>query len=257
MASYEQLAESIMEGDEAKVKKIVEEAVKNKVPVKEILNDGLIGAMNVVGVKFKNCEIYVPEVLMAAKAMRTGIDLLRPLFEKSGVQPLGKVVIGTVKGDLHDIGKNLVGMMVEGTGFEVVDAGVDVAPEKFVEAVKSNKADLCMMSALLTTTMPAMKSTIEAIKEAGYAPGKDIALFGGAGLFRTLLDAGQVDTVEVSLIPVLLGAGVSLMPPPYGAVRLRLTKQKVLATTGTLSLEYEIVRDKRDSAARRRSRSNG
>jgi len=179
MASYEQLAESIMEGDEAKVKKIVEEAVKNKVPVKEILNDGLIGAMNVVGVKFKNCEIYVPEVLMAAKAMRTGIDLLRPLFEKSGVQPLGKVVIGTVKGDLHDIGKNLVGMMVEGTGFEVVDAGVDVAPEKFVEAVKSNKADLCMMSALLTTTMPAMKSTIEAIKEAGLG-GKVKTMVGGA-----------------------------------------------------------------------------
>jgi 5-methyltetrahydrofolate--homocysteine methyltransferase len=114
MAMLETLTESVMEGDEAKVKKIVEEAVKNKVPVKEILSDGLIGAMNVVGVKFRNCELFVPEVLMAAKAMKAGIEILKPLFDKAGVQPIGKVVIGTVKGDLHDIGKNLVAMMVEG-----------------------------------------------------------------------------------------------------------------------------------------------
>ncbi len=176
---FENLTESIMEGDESRVKKIVEEAVKNKVPVKEILNDGLIGAMNLVGVKFRNCEIYVPEVLMAAKAMKAGIDLLRPLFDKSGVQPLGKVVIGTVKGDLHDIGKNLVAMMVEGTGFEVLDAGVDVPPEKFVELLKTSQAGLCMMSALLTTTMPSMKNTIEAIKEAGLG-GKVKTMVGGA-----------------------------------------------------------------------------
>ncbi len=176
---FENLTESIMEGDESRVKKIVEEAVNNKVPVKEILNDGLIGAMNLVGVKFRNCEIYVPEVLMAAKAMKAGIDLLRPLFDKSGVQPLGKVVIGTVKGDLHDIGKNLVAMMVEGTGFEVLDAGVDVPPEKFVELLKKSQAGLCMMSALLTTTMPSMKNTIEAIKEAGLG-GKVKTMVGGA-----------------------------------------------------------------------------
>jgi 5-methyltetrahydrofolate--homocysteine methyltransferase len=179
MAFLGDLTESIMEGDESKVKKIVEEAVKNKVPVKEILNDGLIGAMNIVGVKFKNCELFVPEVLMAARAMKVGIGVLKPLLDKSNILSIGKVVIGTVKGDLHDIGKNLVAMMVEGSGFEVIDVGVDVPPEKFVEAVKINKADLCMMSALLTTTMPAMKQTIDALKEAGLA-GKVKTMIGGA-----------------------------------------------------------------------------
>jgi 5-methyltetrahydrofolate--homocysteine methyltransferase len=148
MAMLETLRESIMEGDEPKVRKIVEEAVKNKVPVKEILNDGLIGAMNVVGVKFRNGELFVPEVLMAAKAMKAGMEVLKPLFDKSGVQPIGRIVIGTVKGDLHDNGKNLVAMMVEGSGFEIIDLGVDVPPDRFVDAVKTNKADLCMMSAL-------------------------------------------------------------------------------------------------------------
>lgn len=179
MAMLENLTESIMEGDESKVRKIVEEAVKNKVPVKDILNEGLIGAMNIVGTKFRNCELFVPEVLMAARAMKGGIDILKPLFDKSGVQPLGKIIIGTVKGDLHDIGKNLVAMMVEGSGFEVLDLGVDVPPEKFVEAAKTNGANLCMMSALLTTTMPAMKDTVEAFKEAGLG-GRVKTMVGGA-----------------------------------------------------------------------------
>ena len=179
MAIFENLTESIMEGDESKVKKIVEEAVKNNVPVKDILNEGLIGAMNIVGAKFRNCELFVPEVLMAARAMKAGIEILKPLFDKFGVQPLGKIVIGTVKGDLHDIGKNLVAMMVEGSGFEVLDLGVDVPPETFVDAVKRNRADLCMMSALLTTTMPAMKDTVEAFKEAGLG-GKVKTMVGGA-----------------------------------------------------------------------------
>jgi 5-methyltetrahydrofolate--homocysteine methyltransferase len=179
MAKLENLTESIMEGDESKVKKIVEEAVKDKVPVKDILNEGLIGAMNIVGVKFRNCELFVPEVLMAARAMKAGMEILKPLFDKSGIQPLGKIVIGTVKGDLHDIGKNLVAMMVEGSGFEVLDLGVDVPPEKFVNAVKTNRADLCMMSALLTTTMPVMKDTVEAFKEAGLG-GKVKTMVGGA-----------------------------------------------------------------------------
>jgi 5-methyltetrahydrofolate--homocysteine methyltransferase len=192
MAMLETLTESVMEGDEAKVKKIVEEAVKNKVPVKEILSDGLIGAMNVVGVKFRNCELFVPEVLMAAKAMKAGIEILKPLFDKAGVQPIGKVVIGTVKGDLHDIGKNLVAMMVEGNGFEIIDVGVDVSPDKFVEAVKTNKADLCMMSALLTTTMPAMKETIDAIKEAGLG-GKVKTMIGGAPVTQTFAQSIGAD----------------------------------------------------------------
>ena len=188
MAILGELTESIMEGDESKVKKIVEEALKNKVPVKEILNDGLIGAMNIVGVKFKNCELFVPEVLMAAKAMKVGVEVLKPLLDKSDTQPIGKVVIGTVKGDLHDIGKNLVAMMVEGSGFEVIDVGVDVPPEKFVEAAKTNKADLCMMSALLTTTMPAMKQTIDALKEAGLGI-KVKTMIGGAPVTRAFAES--------------------------------------------------------------------
>ena len=167
MMISEELNESILQGDERRVKQIVEGAVKNKVPVKEILNEGLISAMNIVGTRFKNCELYVPEVLKAARAMKAGIEVIRPLFEKAGVETLGKVVIGTVKGDLHDIGKNLVALLVEGSGFEIVDLGVDVPPEKFVDAAKAKGVKLCMMSALLTTTMPGMKDTIEALKEAG------------------------------------------------------------------------------------------
>src|SRR4030042_6020111 len=143
MTISEELNESILQGDERRVIQIVEVAVKNKVPVKEILNEGLIGAMNIVGAKFKNCALYVPEVLKAARAMKSGIEIIRPLFEMAGVETLGKVVIGTVKGDLHDIGKNLVAVMVEGSGFEIVDLGVDVPPDRFVDAVKTNKADLC------------------------------------------------------------------------------------------------------------------
>ena len=183
MMNLEGINESIMEGNEKRVIQIVEGAVKNKVPVKEILNDGLIGAMNIVGVKFKNCELYVPEVLKAARAMKAGIDVIRPLFEKAGVETLGKVVIGTVKGDLHDIGKNLVAMMVEGSGFEIVDLGVDVPPERFVDAAKAKGVKICMMSALLTTTMPVMKDTIEALKEAGLG-GKVKTMVGGSSVTK-------------------------------------------------------------------------
>jgi len=179
MVIFKDLTESIMRGDETRVREIVEGALRSKVSVKEILNDGLIASMNIVGVKFKNCELFVPEVLRAARTMKAGIEVIRPLFDKSGVEPLGRVVIGTVKGDLHDIGKNLVAMMVEGSGFEVVDLGVDVPSEKFVEAVGKNEAKICMMSALLTTTMPAMKETIEALKKAGFS-GKVKTMVGGA-----------------------------------------------------------------------------
>jgi 5-methyltetrahydrofolate--homocysteine methyltransferase len=181
------LNESILQGNDGRVIEIVEEAVKNKVPVKEILNEGLIGAMNIVGTKFKNCELYVPEVLKAARAMKSGIEVIRPLLEKAGVETLGKVVIGTVKGDLHDIGKNLVAMMVEGSGFEIVNLGVDVSPEKFVDAAKAKGVKICMMSALLTTTMPAMKDTIEALKEAGLG-GKVKTMIGGAPVTKKFAD---------------------------------------------------------------------
>jgi 5-methyltetrahydrofolate--homocysteine methyltransferase len=209
MAILEDLKASIIDGDESKVRTIVEEAIKNKVSVKEILSDGLIGAMTLVGVKFKECEIFVPDVLMAARAMKAGMEILKPLFEKSGVQPVGKAVIGTVKGDLHDIGKNLVGMMVEGNGFEVIDLGVDVSPEKFVEAAKTNKADLCMMSALLTTTMPSMKETVDALKEAGLG-GKVKTLIGGSPVTQSFAQSigadgyGSNATAAVELAKALI-----------------------------------------------------
>jgi len=187
MSIFNDLTESIMQGDEDKVRGLVQQAVEKNIPVKEILNNGLIGAMNIVGVKFKNCELFVPEVLMAARAMQAGVAVIRPLFEKSGVEPLGKVVIGTVKGDLHDIGKNLVRMMVEGSGFELVDLGVDVPPHGFVEAVKQNGAKICMMSALLTTTMPSMKETIEALKKAGLGS-KVKTMVGGAPVNQKFAD---------------------------------------------------------------------
>jgi 5-methyltetrahydrofolate--homocysteine methyltransferase len=181
------LNESILQGNDGRVIEIVEEAVKSKVPVKDILYDGLISAMNIVGIKFKNCELYVPEVLKAARAMKSGIEVIRPLFEKAGVETLGKVVIGTVKGDLHDIGKNLVALMVEGSGFEIVDLGVDVPPERFVDAAKASGVKICMMSALLTTTMPAMKETIESLKEAGLG-GRVKTMIGGAPVTRKFAD---------------------------------------------------------------------
>ena len=183
----EDLSESILQGDERRVIQIVQGAIKNKVPVKEILNEGLIGAMNIVGTKFKNCELYLPEVLKAARAMKSGIEVIRPLFEKAGVETLGKVVIGTVRGDLHDIGKNLVAMMVEGSGFEIVNLGVDVPPEQFVDAAKAKGVKLCMMSALLTTTMPAMKETIDSLKEAGLG-GKVKTVVGGAPVTKNFAE---------------------------------------------------------------------
>ena len=179
MPFFEDLTESIIQGDDSKVKELVHQAVQNKIPVKEILNDGLIKAMNIVGGKFKNGELFVPDVLWAAQAMKAGVEVIRPFFKKSEVGSLTRVVIGTVEGDIHEIGKNLVAMMVEANGFDLVNLGVDVSPEKFVESVKATGAKICMMSALLTTTMPAMKKTIEALKEAGLG-GKVKTMVGGA-----------------------------------------------------------------------------
>jgi len=151
-----------------------------------VLNEGLIKGMNVVGERFKNNEFYVPEVLIAARAMHAGMDILKPALADSGVQPIGKILLGTVKGDLHDIGKNLVAMMLEGAGFEVVDLGIDVPPEKFVEAVKEG-GDVIAMSALLTTTMTAMKTTLEALEEAGVRD-KIKAIIGGAPVTQNYAD---------------------------------------------------------------------
>lgn len=180
------LAESVINGKAKDAKELTQKAIDEGVPVSEILNNGLVKGMGVVGEKFKNNEFYVPEVLIAARAMHSAMDILKPLLASSGVEPIGKVAIGTVKGDLHDIGKNLVVMMLEGAGFEVIDLGIDVPPEKFVQAAKDG-AQIIAISALLTTTMTAMKTTIEALEEAGVKD-KVKTLIGGAPVTQNYAD---------------------------------------------------------------------
>lgn len=159
-----QISELLQKGMAPKVRELTSEAIGEGISPKEIM-DALISGMNVIGVKFKNNEVYVPEVLIAARAMNAGLDLLRPLLEETGIEPTGKVIIGTVQGDLHDIGKNLVKMMMVGAGFEVIDLGVDVSPEKFIDAYKEHKPQIMAMSALLTTTMTSMEKTIKKLEE--------------------------------------------------------------------------------------------
>lgn len=178
MADLEGLAQAIINGKAPDAKALTEQALAEGVGAADILNNGLVAGMNVVGAKFKNNEFYVPEVLIAARAMKSAMELLRPELASSGVEPKGRVAIGTVRGDLHDIGKNLVAMMLEGAGFEIIDLGVDVKPEQFVEAVK-NGADVVALSALLTTTMPAMKDTIDALQAEGVRD-KACIMIGGA-----------------------------------------------------------------------------
>jgi 5-methyltetrahydrofolate--homocysteine methyltransferase len=167
MADLQALADALIAGDRNKVTELTKQAIEDGTPAEEILTDGLIAGMAVVGKRFKANEIYVPEVLIAARAMHGGLEALQPELEKAGVKPWATVVLGTVKGDLHDIGKNLVGMMLTGGGLKVVDLGTDVPPEKFVEACKAEGAAICAMSALLTTTMPQMADVVKALKDAG------------------------------------------------------------------------------------------
>ncbi len=164
---YERLSTVIIEGNEEKVPKLVQKGLDEGLVPKDILDKGLIVGMNEVGARFKRGDMFVPEVLMSAKSMQAGLEVLRPHLIASGAKLIGKIVMGTVKGDLHDICKNLVGMMCEGAGFELIDLGFNVEPEKFVEAIKEYQPDIVGMSALLTTTMRAMGYTIKAIEEAG------------------------------------------------------------------------------------------
>jgi 5-methyltetrahydrofolate--homocysteine methyltransferase len=168
MTLFEQLSEMVQAGNAPEVKRLTEEALEQGVSPVEILNKGLIAGMSVVGELFKRDEIFVPEVLIAARAMKGGMEILRPKLGERGNKPVGVVIAGTVKGDLHDIGKNIVSMMLEGAGFEVVDLGTDVAPERFVSAIEQRKGEavILAMSALLTTTMLNMRMTIEALKKA-------------------------------------------------------------------------------------------
>jgi 5-methyltetrahydrofolate--homocysteine methyltransferase len=187
MLDYEALQQAVISGKVAQVKAITQTALEAGTNPQEILDQGLIPAMDSVGQKFACQEFYVPEMLIAARAMQAGIALLKPGLAAQGGKPRGKVVIGTVKGDLHDIGKNLVALMLQGGGFEVVDLGADVQPERFVEAVKSGQPHFVMISALLTTTMLFMKDTIEQLTAAGLRTQVKVAV-GGAPVTQHFCD---------------------------------------------------------------------
>ena len=174
-----QISAELQKGKAKIVKELVTQALSQGVSAKEILEQGLLAGMDIIAVKFKNNEVYVPEVLIAARAMNGGTEILKPHLAESGAKPIGKALLGTVKGDLHDIGKNLVRMMFEGKGIEVIDLGVDVPPEKFIEEQKKEKADIIALSALLTTTMGEMKTVIDAFVADGKR-GEVIIMIGGA-----------------------------------------------------------------------------
>jgi len=182
MSNLQQMHKDLYEGNADAVKAGVQTALAEGMSAQDILNNGLLAGMDRVGCDFKAGDLYIPEVLMCANAMHAGLSVLRPLLAESrggGQSLLGKIVIGTVHGDMHDIGKNLVSMMLEGAGFEVIDLGIDVAPDKFIEAVRAQQPKIVGMAAMLTTTMPVMKTVIEALKEAGLRD-KVKVIVGGA-----------------------------------------------------------------------------
>jgi len=169
MDILKEISEYLQQGDNERVSPLTKRAVEEEIPPKEILDKALIAGMNIIGEKYRDHEIFLPDVLLAAKAMYAGMDVLKPLFIKEGIPSIGKVVIGTVHGDLHDVGKNLVGIMLKGAGFEVIDLGNNVPPEKFIETAKEENAAVIGMSALLTTTMQVMRRVVELLKEEGLS----------------------------------------------------------------------------------------
>jgi len=179
MELLNQIATSLQEGDDARAAELTRQAVAEKIPARQILDQGLVAGMNVVGRLFRDHEIFLPDVLLAARAMYAGLDVLKPLLVSENVPTAGKIVIGTIQGDLHDIGKNLVGIMLRGAGFDVIDLGNDVAPEKFVETATRENAQVIGMSALLTTTMTGMQRVIELLKTKGQR-GRIKTIIGGA-----------------------------------------------------------------------------
>ena len=190
MADLKAMAAAVEKGDRDTTVRLVKEALAEKVGPEKILNEGLIAAMTEVGHKFTNNEIFIPEMLIAARAMAAAMQVLEPVLVKAGVKPVGKVVIGTVKQDLHDIGKNLVGMMLKGRGFQVTDLGVDVDAQKFVNATKDQGAQIVALSALLTTTMPNMRQIIAALRAAGL---QVKVMIGGAPVTQTFADEVGAD----------------------------------------------------------------
>lgn len=186
MVGCEKIAEEVIKGDSSAVASLVNEALAVNCPAEDILNQGLVRGMTEVGELFKNNDIFIPEVLVSAKAMKGGMEILKPHLAESNIESLGKAVVGTVQGDLHDIGKNIVAMLMEGAGFEVIDLGADVPIEKFVRAVKSENADLVGMSALLVTTMINMEDVIKGLKSEGLDHVK--VMVGGAPLTQEYAD---------------------------------------------------------------------
>lgn len=187
MSNFGTLAELVIKGDFQAVKRITQEMIDSNVDPIQIINEGLMAGMNVVGVRFKAGDMFVPEVMMSAKSMSSGIELVKPLIAESNMPTAGKVVIGTVKGDLHDIGKKLVTMMLESAGFQIVDLGVDISPAAFVNAVKEHKPQIVGMSALLTTTMLQMKETIDVLEKEGLR-GSVKVIIGGAPVTQSFAD---------------------------------------------------------------------
>jgi 5-methyltetrahydrofolate--homocysteine methyltransferase len=192
MAIYEQIKDEVIKGQADAVKELVNQALSENISAEDVLNNGLVAGMNIVGEKFKNNEFFIPEVLVSARAMSAGLDILNPLLAEANVKARGKVVIGTVKGDLHDIGKNIVGMMLQGAGYEIVDLGADVPKEKFIEFTQKEEVDMVGMSALLTTTMIYMQEIIQGLKEAGLRD-KVKVIIGGAPVTQAYADQIEAD----------------------------------------------------------------
>lgn len=187
MTVLNEISEQLQKGKAKAVKELVQKAIDEKVPAKDILDKGLLVGMDVIGEKFKNNEVFVPEVLLAARAMNVGAEMLKPLLTEAGVKSHGKACIGTVKGDLHDIGKNLTKMMMEGKGLEVIDLGTDVAPEKYVQTAKDNNCQLICCSAMLTTTMCVMQDVVEAAAKEGIRD-KVRIMVGGAPITQAFCE---------------------------------------------------------------------
>jgi len=192
MADFEGLSNAVLVGELDKVLELTKQAIDEKIEVNSIINEGLLPGMNVVGKRFKNGDMYIPEVLISARALNGGMELLKPLLDAGEETIKETVILGTVKGDLHDIGKNLVGMMVESAGYKVVDVGVDIEPKVFIEKIKETGAKVLAMSALLTTTMLAMKDTIETLKEEGLRDRVKV-IIGGAPISQDFADEIEAD----------------------------------------------------------------
>jgi 5-methyltetrahydrofolate--homocysteine methyltransferase len=187
MTISEKIADEVQKGDSDAVEALVTEALSQEIPAETIMDDGLVEGMNIISEKFKNNDCFIPEVLVSAKAMTVGLGILKPLLAEMNVKPLGTAVIGTIQGDLHDIGKNIVAMLLQGAGFEIIDLGADVHVDRFVESAKNENVDIMGMSALLTTTMINMKTVIDGLKEAGIRD-KVKVIIGGAPVTQAYAD---------------------------------------------------------------------